>query len=44
MMIDAETIYVRIGQGEACDDCVYYGAYGTLDDQTMIEVRKSEEE
>ena len=30
--------------GEACDDCVYYSAYGTLDDQTMIEVRESEEE
>lgn len=26
---------------EICDDCVYFLAYGRLDDQTMMEIEKS---
>jgi len=29
---------------EVCIDCVYYAAYGCLDDQTMLDIEESEEE
>lgn len=34
---DREVIEFR-----ACDDCVYYVAYGTLDDETMLSIDREE--